>query len=220
MLKEVRQFQNSETRLLKILGSKCFSGKEPISLLDHWRLSLKKIDFSDKLAHPCDNGCQYSKDVGMWPHHSCANGCMYEMGIAGPPAITDEKLYENKEETKMTCVKCKGRGYIITDIISGNSNPCECQKTTDELMKYDEVKVDVEDVVVVPSVGMLMEITVDGNNSNSCHHYLKGTTVKVTAVNEAKSSKLSIKGITYVLKVTGLGTTQTIYYPTECRMIF
>ena len=29
-------------------------------------------------AHPCDNGCQYSKDVGMWPEHSCGSKCMYD----------------------------------------------------------------------------------------------------------------------------------------------
>ena len=37
--------------------------------------------------HPCDDGCQYSKDVGMWSEHSCGNGCMYERrcqtGIVG-----------------------------------------------------------------------------------------------------------------------------------------
>jgi len=28
--------------------------------------------------HPCDEGCQYAKDVGMWPQHSCGNGCVYD----------------------------------------------------------------------------------------------------------------------------------------------
>lgn len=30
------------------------------------------------IRHVCDNGCQYSKDVGMYPEHSCSNECMME----------------------------------------------------------------------------------------------------------------------------------------------
>lgn len=29
-------------------------------------------------AHPCDAGCQYSKDLGMYPEYSCSGKCMYE----------------------------------------------------------------------------------------------------------------------------------------------
>jgi hypothetical protein len=32
----------------------------------------------------CADGCQYSKDVGMWPEHSCAAKCMYSEASAKP----------------------------------------------------------------------------------------------------------------------------------------
>jgi len=38
-------------------------------------LHLKKM--ADE-SHPCDTGCQYSKDIGMWPEYSCGNGCIYD----------------------------------------------------------------------------------------------------------------------------------------------
>lgn len=25
----------------------------------------------------CETGCQYAKDVGMFPYYSCGNGCIY-----------------------------------------------------------------------------------------------------------------------------------------------
>jgi hypothetical protein len=37
----------------------------------------KIVDYFKK-PHLCDTGCQYSKDVGMWPQHSCSNGCIYK----------------------------------------------------------------------------------------------------------------------------------------------
>lgn len=40
--------------------------------------------------HPCDEGCQYSKDVGMWPEHSCGNGCMYDKARPSPAADVAE----------------------------------------------------------------------------------------------------------------------------------
>ena len=27
--------------------------------------------------NPCASGCQYSKDVGMWPEHRCVGACQY-----------------------------------------------------------------------------------------------------------------------------------------------
>lgn len=36
-------------------------------------------------AGPCDNGCQYSKDIGMWPRHACSGECIYERDAAHPP---------------------------------------------------------------------------------------------------------------------------------------
>lgn len=32
----------------------------------------------------CADGCQYSKDVGMWPEHSCAAKCMYSEASTKP----------------------------------------------------------------------------------------------------------------------------------------
>ena len=29
-------------------------------------------------AHPCQNGCQYAKDISMWPEYSCAE-CRYDL---------------------------------------------------------------------------------------------------------------------------------------------
>lgn len=27
----------------------------------------------------CADGCQYAKDVGMWPEHSCGGECQYKL---------------------------------------------------------------------------------------------------------------------------------------------
>ena len=155
------------------------------------------------------------------PENSDCSYCGCKMGVAGQPAITDEKLYKDSEEVeKMTCVKCKGRGYIITDIISGNSNPCECRQVSpiNEDCRFDPTVLD--ELISVPKVGMLMEITVDGKNANSCHAYLKGNTVQVTKVFENTNNHPTMREVTHILKVTdNVGYSQAVYYPTECRMV-
>ena len=45
------------------------------------------------MSHPCDNGCQYAKDIGMWPEHSCGSGCMYDK----PDQIPEGDKVETRE---------------------------------------------------------------------------------------------------------------------------
>jgi hypothetical protein len=44
------------------------------------------------VKHPCDDGCQYSKDVGMWPEHSCGNGCLYDKSTPPSPVVSEEMV--------------------------------------------------------------------------------------------------------------------------------
>ena len=49
---------------------------EPIPMVLHCpKCHVQHIDAPDE--NPCGDGCQYSKDIGMWPEHSCGDKCMY-----------------------------------------------------------------------------------------------------------------------------------------------
>lgn len=47
---------------------------EEITLQD-----VQRIDEEIPEVDPCANGCQYAKDVGMWPEHSCGGECQYKL---------------------------------------------------------------------------------------------------------------------------------------------
>jgi hypothetical protein len=38
---------------------------------------LDAARFAEPEPEPCKKGCQYSKDVGMWPEHRCSGECVY-----------------------------------------------------------------------------------------------------------------------------------------------
>lgn len=39
----------------------------------------------------CAQGCQYAKDVGMWPEHSCGGECQYELAARANQQLRDGK---------------------------------------------------------------------------------------------------------------------------------
>lgn len=52
---------------------------------------LKFVDrYLPSIEHPCDNGCQYAKDVGM-PEHSCMV-CMYEKHNRFEKLVEDHEI--------------------------------------------------------------------------------------------------------------------------------
>lgn len=139
------------------------------------------------------------------------------MGVAGPPP-TDKEAYKAKEE-KMTCSICKGRGYIITDIISGNSEPCHCKETPPlegKVIAYGD------GISLSPAIGMNVRILLNRHHHNclSRHIYNCGEIVTIKNIFITASPVLLSRGITHVLNVIDdHKTKQTIHFPTECEII-
>lgn len=58
--------------------------KSKRDFLDIARAALSAEAAAGEPVATCADGCQYSKDVGMWPEHSCAGKCMYESAPVAP----------------------------------------------------------------------------------------------------------------------------------------
>jgi hypothetical protein len=72
----LKQMQREQIELLQQRVKELEASLE-LRWADIAHLDTKLADVLDRA-----DGCQYSKDVGMWPEHSCVNGCMYDKRLA------------------------------------------------------------------------------------------------------------------------------------------